>query len=126
MKKLLLICLPLIGTMVMAQDDAAKYAALITQKGLKEKLTIVASAEMEGRETATPGQKKAAAYIEGLFKKFGLKPGNGDSYQQVYPVYQDMMTDKKLSVNGKSFTWDADYSFAVTAGSWNYNNIVFI
>ena len=125
MKKLLLICLPLIGTMVMAQDDAAKYAALITQKGLKEKLTIVASAEMEGRETATPGQKKAAAYIEGLFKKFGLKPGNGDSYQQVYPVYQDMMTDKKLSVNGKSFTWDADYSFAVTAGSWNYNNIVF-
>ena len=44
---------------------------------------------MEGRETATPGQKRAAAYIESQFKEFGLLPGNGNSYQQVYPVFQD-------------------------------------
>lgn len=130
MKKLLLLCLPFAVTVALAQksDDAAKYAALITQKSMKEKLTIIASAEMEGRETASPGQKKAAAYIEGLFKKMGLLPGNGDSYQQLYPVYQDMLTDRKLSVNGKSFEWDKDFSFnlqSIVNGNWNYQNIVF-
>jgi hypothetical protein len=129
MKKVLLICLLFAGTAAMAQkDDAAKYAALITQKALKEKLTIVASAEMEGRETAMPGQKKATAYIESEFKKFGLKPGNGDSYQQVYPVYRDSISDKQLVVNGQTFTWDKDYSFILqltTNNNFTFNNIVF-
>jgi Zn-dependent M28 family amino/carboxypeptidase len=127
MKKLLLFCLPFATTMALAQttDEAAKYAALITQEALKAKLTILASADMEGRETATPGQKKAAAWIEEQFKSFGLKPGNGDSYQQLYPVYQAMLSEKKLSVNGKNFDWDKDFSFGLLSGSWKYNNIVF-
>ena len=127
MKKLLLICLPFATTMSIAQktDEVAKYAATITPKALKEKLTILAGADMEGRETASPGQKKAAAWIEGLFRSFGLKPGNGDSYQQLYPVYQDQLTDKKLMVNGKNFEWDKDFSLGLTSGNWKYNEIVF-
>jgi Zn-dependent M28 family amino/carboxypeptidase len=130
MKKLLLICLPFVTTLAMAQktDEAAKYAAIITPQALKEKLTILAGADMEGRETASPGQKKAAAYIEGLFRSYGLKPGNGTSYQQLYPVYQDELTQKKLSVNGRQFAWDQDYSFSLRAfpnGSSTYNNTVF-
>ena len=58
---------------------AATYAAEITTASLNKQLSIIASAEMEGRETASPGQKKAAAYIESEFKRMGLKPGNGDS-----------------------------------------------
>ena len=130
MKKLLFLCLPLIGSMAFAQskEDLTKYGSLITQQGLKEKLSVIASAEMEGRETATPGQKKAAAYIEAQFKKMGLKPGNGDSYQQLYPVYQDALTNKKLSVNGRNFEWDKDYSFSlqtIGSGDWGYNNTIF-
>ncbi len=127
MKKLLLFCLPFAATVALAQktDEAAKYAALITKEALKEKLTILAGPEMEGRETASPGQKKAAAWIEEQFKSFGLKPGNGSSYQQLYPVYQDQLTDKKLMVNGKTFEWDKDYSFPITSGNWKYNDIVF-
>lgn len=130
MKKLLFLCLPLIGSMAFAQskEDLTKYGSLITQQGLKEKLSVIASAEMEGRETATPGQKKAAAYIEAQFKRMGLKPGNGDSYQQLYPVYQDALTNKKLSVNGRNFEWDKDYSFSlqtIGSGDWGYNNTIF-
>jgi hypothetical protein len=127
MKKLLLLCLPFATTMALAQktDEAAKYAALITPQALKEKLTILASADMEGRETASPGQKKAAAWIEAQFKSFGLKPGNGDSYQQLYPVYQDQLTAKKLMVNGKTFEWDKDYSFGITNADWKYNEFAF-
>ncbi len=109
-------------------EDAAKFANMVTGKGLKEKLTIVASAEMEGRETATPGQKKAAAYIEAHFKKLGLKPASGDSYQQYYPVYQDELVSKKFSVNGQPFDWDKDFAFSLQAtpsGSFSYNDIVF-
>ena len=130
MKKILLLCLPFAATVAMAQktDQAAKYAGLITPQALKEKLTILASADMEGRETASPGQKKAAAWIEDQFKKFGLQPGNGSSYQQLYPVYFDAMSDQLLRVNGKTFSWDKDYNFALTGiykGYKTYNNIVF-
>lgn len=130
MKKLLLCCLPFATTLAMAQqlDDAAKYASLITPKALKEKLTILAGADMEGRETASPGQKKAAAYIEGLFKGFGLAPGNGNSYQQMYPVYLDAMSSPMLRVNGKTFDWDKDFSFSMnnmSNGNKQMNTIVF-
>lgn len=128
MKKLLLFCLPLVTSMAMAQktDEAAKYAALITPRALKEKLTILAGADMEGRETASAGQRKAAAWIEEQFKSYGLKPGNGDSYQQLYAVYQDQMTDKKLMVNGRNFVWDKDFAFPPTSGNWKYNEVVFV
>lgn len=108
--------------------DPEKYAAKITAEGLKEKLTVIASAEMEGRETATPGQKKAAAYIEATFKKLGLKPGNGDSYQMYYPVYRDELTGKKIAVNGRNFEWDQDYVFSLqllSSGERNYSSTVF-
>lgn len=59
MKKLLLSGLLLTTMIGNAQTgDPSKYAAKITVAGLKEKLTIIASPEMEGRETASPGQKK--------------------------------------------------------------------
>lgn len=130
MKKLLFIGLTLLSTMATAQknETASKFADLITQQALKEKLTILAGAEMEGRETATPGQKRAAAYLEDQFKKMGLKAGNGDSYQQLYPVYIDELTAKKLWVNGKTFDWDKDFYFnmqLVNNGQWNYENVVF-
>lgn len=123
-----LLSLTLAGTAQTNNGDPEKYADKITAKGLKEKLSVIASAEMEGRETATPGQKRAAAYIEEQFKKFGLKPGNGNSYQMMYPVYRDELTDKKLSVNGRTFEWDKDYTFSfqsLSSGEWNYNSTVF-
>ena len=91
-------------------DNAAKYAAGITKEDLKKHLTIIASDEMEGRETGTEGQRKAAAYIESQFKTMGLKSAatlNG--YQQYYPLYQDSLVStelkagKTIAVFGKDF-----------------------
>jgi len=130
MKKIVWIFLPLISSISFAQkaDDLIHFSKIITKEGLKAKLSVIASAEMEGRETASPGQKRAAAYIESEFKRMGLLPGNGNSYQQVYPVYQDELTEKKLSVNGRNFDWDKDFSFAlqtISSGNFNYNSVVF-
>ena len=131
MKKSFLLYCCFAAVVVSAQtntEPAQKFADLITPQGLKEKLSVIASAEMEGRETATPGQKRAAAYITEQFKKFGLKPGNGQSYEQYYPVYQDELTEKKLQVNGTVFEWDKDFIFSLNSIpniDTTYNNIVF-
>ena len=105
MKRLLFVSLSFAATVSFAQkqEPVEKFADLITPQALKEKLSVIASAEMEGRETASPGQKRAAAYITEQFKKFGLKPGNGESYEQYYPVYQDELAEKKLQLNGKAY-----------------------
>jgi hypothetical protein len=130
MKKIIWIMLLGMSTVSYAQkaNELTKFSKVITADALKSKLSILASAEMEGRETASPGQKKAAAFIEAEFKRMGLNPGNGDSYQQVYPVYQDNLTAKALFVNGTSFEWDKDFTFSlqtIANGKWDYSNIVF-
>lgn len=133
MKQLFIAIVCFVATTTFAQkkETETKFADMITPQALKEKLSIIASPEMEGRETATPGQKHAAAFIEEQFKKFGLLPGNGDSYQQKFPVYQDEISDKILQageknfqVNEKSFEWDKDYT-TNSAGNWTLNNVVF-
>ena len=130
MKKLIWIFLLFTSTVSFAQKgkELTKYSKVITTGALKEKLSVIASAEMEGRETASPGQKRAAAYIESEFKRMGLKPGNGNSYQQTYPVYQDNLTAKAIFVNGTSFEWDKDFTFSlqtISNGKWDYSNVVF-
>lgn len=116
-------------TMGIAQKgDPATYAKTITMGDLKKHLTIVAGPEMEGRGTATEGERKAAAYLEAEYKKMGLKPGNGNSYQAQFPLYQLELLSSKLSVNGRPFVADKDYAVSVSAiagGNNAYTEVVF-
>lgn len=92
----------------MAKPDA--YAKTITAADAKKHLYIIASPEMEGRETGTEGQRKAAAYIENYFKSIGLQPGNGNNYQQYYSIYQDTLLGASMEVNGNPFGLDKDFT----------------
>ncbi len=117
MKKLLLSVAVLASIAATAQKDPAKkFAETITAKDLKTKLTVIAGPGMEGRETATEGQRKAAAFIENHFKKLGLQPGGGSGYQMEYPVYQDSLQSVSFSVNGSAFALDKD--FTLSSGSF--------
>jgi hypothetical protein len=69
--------------------DPRPFAAAITAGDLQKHLYIIASKEFAGRETATEGQRKAAAYIEDHFRSLGLLPGAGDGYPTYSPVFQD-------------------------------------
>lgn len=116
MKKLLTVLLA--GTALYApaqkisRPDA--YAKTITAEDLKKHLYIIASPEMEGRETGTEGQRKAAAYIESYFKSIGLQPGAGDGYQMYYNLYQDSLVSAAFEVNGKAYELDKDFSVGNT------------
>ncbi len=112
MIRLLLISFIFLAGGVYAQKKTPNpkpYANTITETDLKKHLTIIAGAEMEGRETATEGQRKAAAYIENYFKSLNLVPGNQGSYQQEYPVYRDSLTIAKLTINGNALIQDKDF-----------------
>lgn len=93
-----------------AQPDASiKYAASVTASDLKKHLTIVAGPEMEGRETATAGQKKAAAYIENYFRSLGLTPGNANAYQQLFSLMEDTILSTELTIAGMRYRYGKDY-----------------
>ncbi len=81
---------------------AVKAAASITVADMKKHLYTIASKEMEGRDTPSPGLEKAANYIEKYFKSIGLKPGNNGSYRQYYNLYKDAGVQSVLGVNGKT------------------------
>jgi hypothetical protein len=73
MKKLIWILSLLISTFSFAQktEDLTKYSKVITADALKAKLSVIASAEMEGRETASPGQKRQLPTLNQNLKEWG-------------------------------------------------------
>jgi len=112
MKRILsviLLTLPLFSIAQKKDKVFDKITNSITPDDLKKHLYIIAGPEMEGRNTPSPGLEKAADYIEAHFKSLGLKPGNGDSYRQYYPLYRDSVIGSSFKVNGSSFTIMDDY-----------------
>src|SRR5690606_2278693 len=59
-------------------DQTAKYLSSITAGELKQHLIIVASDEMQGRETGSAGLKKTAEYLIAEYKQIGVgSPATG-------------------------------------------------
>lgn len=116
MRKLLVLGLAMSSLAATAQKvpNPAPYAKTITVADLQKHLYIVAGAEMAGRETATEGQRKAAAYIENEFRRIGLEPAVSGSYQQFYSLYQDSLVEADLQVAGQAFELDKDFSLSLS------------
>lgn len=92
-------------------DPAWKYAESITEEKLKDVLTIIASEQMEGRETGTEGQRRAAIYLANKFKEIGLKsPAQLEHpYEQKYLLYRDSIVRQSMSVGVKEFQAFSDF-----------------
>lgn len=129
MKKIFFFICLLASGVSYAQDAATTYAATITVDNLHKHLSIIASAEMEGRETGTEGQRKAAAYIEAQFKAMGLKSVESlKGYQQFYPLYQDSLKAAELTIAGKTAEYGKDFITQLSAnesGKFKGNKIIF-
>lgn len=124
-------CIPftvlfMIGLRLSAQVE--KFASTITSDDLKNHLYKIASPEMQGRETATEGQRLAAAYIEDQFKKYSLKPGWNGGYQQPFTVFKDSLVKAVFVVNGNELKHDTDFAATPNSGfniSLESNEILF-
>ncbi|RTZ00388.1 M28 family peptidase [Flavobacterium sp. RSP49] len=70
-----------------ARVDPTKYMNTITASELKTHLYIVASDEMEGRETGSAGQKKAGMYLIDQYKENAISfPTDASDYYQKIPA----------------------------------------
>src|SRR5690606_29484255 len=79
-------------------SDAAKDMNSSTSTDLKKHLYIVASDEMEGRETGSEGQKKAGRYLIGEYQAYGISfpKGAKDFYQHVPAAYLNKKYNENL------------------------------
>ncbi len=104
-------------TTVKNRNTIDDFATTIKKEDLKKHLEVLASDEYEGRETAMPGQKKAAKYIADYFAEIGLEKGvNDTSYFQKFPV--DVRDPKRVSlrINGEKLQFLKDFYYF---GSFN-------
>ncbi len=129
MRKLFAISFLLFSFAAKAQEQTT-YAGNINQAFLKKHLTVIASAEMEGRETGTAGERKAAAYIEDYFKALGLTTAPGlNGYQQYFPLHKDSLKSAELEIDGKEASFGKDYISPAAmneTGKFKSDNIVFV
>jgi aminopeptidase YwaD len=106
----LLIAFLLLAPSAVAQRPVSERRTADEER-LRAHVTRLASPEMEGRRTGTPGAQAAARYVEAEFKRLGLAPG-GDRkgsrenfYLQEFPYVSAVELGKQ---NGMVLTGDDD------------------
>ncbi len=93
-------------------EDSTRLAAAggITAADLEAHLSVLAGDSLEGRETGTVGQQRAAAYIARQFDAMGLKPaGENGGWFQTFPLRKVGWGEVSLSSGADTFTFLEDY-----------------
>jgi len=93
-----------------ASNKSAEVLRQIDIDRIKSSLVFLASDSLQGRETAGPGEKKAAEFIASQFKSFGLKPlGDSGTYFQHFTVSTYGIGDSTfVEGDGKYFRFGKD------------------
>jgi hypothetical protein len=60
-------------------------------------IQYLASDQLEGRDTGSEGYRKAADYVAGKFKQFGLRPAGVDGYFQPVKFVVDQIVDEQTT-----------------------------
>lgn len=107
--------------------DVQKYINSITAAELKTHLTIVASDEMEGRETGSQGQKKAGRYLITQYEKNGISfPKGADNFYQPVPAaYLNAKRNENLpdSENIWAFIEGSEHPEEIIVVSAHYDHV---
>lgn len=85
MKKLTLAALLLLGGISITFAQANKKEYKVDRASVASTLKFLSSDELEGRLAGSPGLEKAAAYLENILKKNGVKP--------YFKTYKDTLTN---------------------------------
>ena len=103
-----------------SEVSPVKYINTITATDLKTHLTIVASDEMEGRETGSAGQKKAGNYLIDQYKsnQIPFPKGATDYYQRIPAAYLNEKKNENLA--------DSENIWAYIEGSEKPNEVIVI
>lgn len=102
-----------------APKDYAKGFSSITAEQVKEWMEFLAGPETQGRGTGQPGFYKAAEFMAGKFKEYGLKPiGDDGTYFQNVPFTRSRLSpDSYLEMPGKRIKLTPNGDITATAPS---------
>ncbi|MBN8837376.1 MAG: M28 family peptidase [Sphingobacteriia bacterium] len=96
MKKILIVSLVLFAGKTFAQD----INKIINVAEVERIEKVLASDEMQGRKTFTPGIAKASAFIEDEFKKAGLQYWKGlNSYKQEFFMFESLNASAVVKID---------------------------
>jgi hypothetical protein len=81
-----------------AQSPAGTAAATITPDDVKQRIAFLASDQLKGRDTPSPGLELAAEYIAKEFASYGLKAGgDAGSFIQRWPFQSSKLDVSKVA-----------------------------
>lgn len=105
-----------------SKGDKAFLAAYktITADDLKKNLYVIASDEMEGRDTGSPGQKKAGEYMINYYKNLGI------SYPKALGSYYQKVPSDFMKKRGGGNLPDSENILAFIEGSEKPEEIVVV
>ena len=99
----------------------------ISLESLKKNLTVIASDEMEGRDTGSPGQKKAGEYMINFYKQNGISfpKALGSFYQKVPATYMSKRGGRNLpdSENILAFIEGSEKPEEIVVISGHYDHV---
>lgn len=97
----------------LAQQPVLKYAETISVEDLRKHLTYIASDELEGRDTGSEGQRKAAEYIANHFKSLGLKSFEKENpdkaYYQQFMLYRTITEEITINTSKGKLSYPNDF-----------------
>lgn len=96
----------------------------VPEKDIIDHIKFLASPELEGRLTGSPGQDLAVKHIEKEFKSYGLKPGPTGSFIHTFPITVNLRPTKNnhlklASKSGKTWDLQIEKDYLPLAGSAN-------
>ncbi|MBU6341976.1 MAG: M28 family peptidase [Bacteroidetes bacterium] len=111
--------------------DPTPFMETIKASDLKSLLDVLASKEMQGRETGEPGQRKAADFIAQQFKDAGIPPqGDRNTYFQKIVLANESWSNLSLKVEGVEFKNKVDFyvlpAYNPNTPEMNLKEIVFV
>ena len=92
--------------------ELASAAATISIADMKQHMGVIAHDSMRGRDTPSPELMETAQYVADRFAEFGLAPGNGDTYLQLYPlssIKAAPASDHRMILEGPAGTVELAY-----------------
>ena len=97
-----------------SESDSSSYSPDFSSSEIMEHIQLLSSDEMNGRLAGSPGEAKAAAYIAGLFDRFGLIPASleGRFYQFFElegPMVQAAKMERHMSRNVLGYVRGGEY-----------------
>src|SRR5262245_27069405 len=92
----------------------------VTAAQMKDYLTLIASDEMEGRDTPSRGLDLTAKYLASQLSRWGLKPaGDAGSYFQRIALRRSKIEAQRTfaEIKGEPFNYGEDFLASLYAGS---------